>query len=530
MEGSNAIRIDIVKLFKHLLKRCWLIALCAVIGYAGGYWYANQKSVETYTASGTMYVYNSNPNMVNYQYASSSDLNTAVQLMDTYIVVVKSNKVMDVVTERLSKDYPGITNSYVAGTLSMGSVSKTGVLRVNCTTRSAQMSYDICSAVLDVAPQAIIDVVGAGSCEPLDYPVVPTVPNIGSPIRFAMICALGGAAVAAGLLTLFFLLNRKVADAQELAERYTPPVLCSIQRINQNSEDPSAFLLNDESPMELIENYAKLRMNLLYTLTDKEHHTVVVSSAISGEGKSTIAASLAISCAMCGKRVLLIDGDLRRACQRENFGYKREVLGLSDVLIQTCKWQDILLATKWENLFILPAGRVPPNPAEMLSGDKLRKVLAEVEQAFDLILIDTPPINIVSDPLTLSDTVAGCLFIVRQKYSDHREVRKALIAAEMTGMNVLGFAFYGEKVNQDRYYGGYYRRKYYKNYYNKYDNRPQTAAESSPQRASDQQRSAASARVNAKESVPFGGKNQKAQAAARSVSRSNASRRRGNGR
>ena len=86
---------------------------------------------------------------------------------------------------------------------------------------------------------------------------------------------------------------------------------------------------------------------------------------------------------------------------------------------------------------------------------------------YDLVLLDMPPINIVSDPLALSTQVAGCLFVIRQNYSDHRDIRKALISAEMTGMNVMGFVFYGEKIDE----GGYYRRKYYKSYYSRYDYR-----------------------------------------------------------
>jgi Mrp family chromosome partitioning ATPase len=85
------------------------------------------------------------------------------------------------------------------------------------------------------------------------------------------------------------------------------------------------------------------------------------------------------------------------------------------------------------------------------------------------VLVDAPPVNIVSDPLVITAHVAGCLFVVRQDYSDHRDIRKALSAAEMTGMEVLGFVYYGENLHS----GSYYSRKYYKGYYNKYDYRSQ---------------------------------------------------------
>ena len=160
---NQAFNIDLLKLLKYILKRIWLVILCAAIGFGGMYWWVAYRQVDTYASSGTMYVYNGNPNLVNYQYVSAGDLNSAVQLLDTYLVVVKSNKVMDSVTERLAQDYPAITSDYIRGTLTMGSVSETGVLKVTCETRDAQMSADICNAVLDVIPSELIRVVGAGS-------------------------------------------------------------------------------------------------------------------------------------------------------------------------------------------------------------------------------------------------------------------------------------------------------------------------------------------------------------------------------
>jgi capsular exopolysaccharide family len=467
-------QIDFIKLALYILKRCWLVILCAAIGCGYMYWSATHNRRDTYTASGTMYVYNSNPNLINYQYTSSSDLYSAVKLIDTYMVVVKSNKVMDVVVERLIADYPNITNGYVAGTLSMGSVSDTGVLRVSCVTDDPQKSADICNAVLDVAPSEIIRVVGAGKAEPLDYAVAPKHPNSFSARRRMMIGALGGAAAAAGLLAVLYLLNRKVADSSELTDSYTPPVLASVKRDKRDNEDAGSFMLTDKSPMDITESYAKLRMNLLYTLVGKDTTAVEVTSAIAGEGKSTITANLAISCAMSGKKVLLIDADMRRACQREIFHYSRKHQGLSNVLIGECEWQEAVMDSPQENLSILAAGHIPPNPAELLGSEKMHTLLEDLQKHFDLILLDAPPVNIVSDPLALSDRVAGCLFVVRQNFSDHREIRKALTAAELTGMNVLGFAFYGEKVHQGSYY---YSRKYYHNYYHKYDTRRRDAQE-----------------------------------------------------
>ena len=468
---KGSIRIDLIKMIRFFCKRIWILIICAAVGFAGYYLYTVNMKTDTYTASGTMYVYNGNPNLVNYQYTSTNDLNSAVQLLDTYMVVVKSAKVMDAVADRLITKYPGITPEFISKTLSMGSVSGTGVLRVNCRTAEAQLSADICNAVLDAAPQEIIRVVSAGGIEIIDYAVTPSMPDSRSPVRKGIIGALAGAVLAGAVLLFIFLMNHRIAGTKDLTDNFTPPVLASIRRVKADSGDPGTFLLSDRTPMETMDRYAKLRMNLLYTMAGKEQRVLVITSAIAGEGKSTVAANLAISCALGGKRVLLVDSDMRRACQRDIFKYQKNLPGLSEALIGEADWRGCLLRTDWENLALLPAGKFPPNPAELLSIDRMGELLNEMQKDFDLVLLDMPPINIVSDPLSVSSRVAGCLFVTRQDYSDLRDIRKALISAEMTGMEVLGFVFCGEKLHDD----SYYKRKNTSKYYHSYDDRSRGA-------------------------------------------------------
>ncbi len=460
--GNNSQKVDIKKLAVFLLKRAWIIILCAGIGFAGLFCYTEYYKPDTYTAFATMYVINGNPNLVNYQYTNANDLMSAVQLLDTYMVVVRSNKVMDVVAERLNTQYPGISAGYISSTLSMGSVSNTGVMQIICMTTNAKLSADICNAVVDVAPAEIIRVVNAGNIEVIDYADPPSVPDARNSRKKGVYGALAGGVFAGGLLIFLFLINHKVTDMDSLSENYTPPVLAGIQRQKKEAPYPSAYLINADSPLDLIESYAKLRMNLLYTMVGKKNRIVAVTSAISGEGKSTIAANLAISCAMSGKRVLLVDADMRRACQKDYFEYDDNNPGLSEVLVGNVHWWDAVLSTDRENLSILPAGQLPPNPAELLTLPSVEELFPQMQQDFDLVLMDLPPINIVSDPLAISSHVAGCLLVVRQNYSDHRAIRKALISTEMTGMNPLGFVYYGDNVIQESYYNRkYYNSKYY---------------------------------------------------------------------
>ncbi len=166
---GNRNRIDLVKISFYLLKRVWLIILCAAIGFGIMYYRAESNHRNTYTASGTMYIVNGNPNLINYQYTSMSDITSAVMLLDTYKEVVKSEKVLDAVVDRLAAEYPGITHGYISATINMSSVNNTGVTRVSCTTDDPGKSTDICNAVMDVAPSEIKRVVGARSVEVIDY-------------------------------------------------------------------------------------------------------------------------------------------------------------------------------------------------------------------------------------------------------------------------------------------------------------------------------------------------------------------------
>lgn len=475
--------IDLARLAVYILKRIWLVIICAAIGFGFMYWRAS-KAIDTYTASGTMFVTNSNPNLVNYGYTSTSDISSAVQLVNIYSEVVKSETVMQKVLEYaiepvgengnendllLSQKYPGLSTEYIRSVISMNSVHETPMVQVRCTTPYPELSADICNSVLQVAPAAIKDVVSAGEAKAQDFATVPMFANPRSDRKQGLIGALAGAVLACALLTLLFLMNHRVEKPGEITDNYTPPILSYIRRTKGDEKDAGVFLLNEKSDMDMVESYAKLRMNLLYTMNEKVRRTVLVTSAISGEGKSTIAANLAVSLALSGKKVLLVDGDMRRACQSEMFYYDPNSPGLSDILTGSVKVEQAILNSTWDNLDVLPAGAVPTNPCELLESPTMQSLLQDLEEQYDLVLMDVPPINIVSDPLALSRAAAGALFVVRQNFSDHREIRRALVSAEMTGLEVLGFVFYGENLHQGHYYSKRSQRGY--QYYNKYDTR-----------------------------------------------------------
>lgn len=452
------IKIDLMRLLKYLLARIWLPIICAVICAGVMFYHSSFMVPDTYTASATLYVYNANPNVVNYQYVNLSDLNTAVQLIDTYMAVIRSNKVLDAVLERL--DNPRLTTAAISASLSMGSVSGTGLLRISSTTPDPQLSMDICNAVASIAPHEIIRVVGAGSLEVVDYAELPKGPNSHNTMRNAMLGGMAGGVLACGLLVLMFLLNQKLTESKELTDMYTPPLLGVIP-LQPEMKRRADYLLGNNSPTQLLVAYGKLRMNLTFAMKDKPK-MLLVSSSVPGEGKSTVAANVAVSFAKDGKRVLLIDGDMRKPSQELLFDVNTHGSGLSEMLIGEASKDEAVLHEVRPNLDLIRSGTIPPNPAELLNSVEMRDFLHKQSDMYDLIVLDVPPINVVSDPLVLSDLGLNLLFVTRGGYSDHREIRKALKAVEFTDIPLLGMVMTGADLRREtgmshKSYDRYYR-------------------------------------------------------------------------
>lgn len=475
MEENRTMSIDFIKLAKFILTRLWIVLLCAAIGAAAMFAYSSKTTRVSYTASATMYVVSNNPNLVNYQYTSASDIDNAVRLIDTYSVVMKSDRVLDVVSERLSRR---MSNAAIASTLSMTSVSKTGVVRISCTTGEPELSIEICNTVADVALAEIQRVVGAGEANVIDY--AKGTSTIGRNRTKKMLTgALAGGALALALLALVFLLDGRIDDAPTVEAMTDAPLLAAVVRMDDVEGDrkkrrdnlhsrTAKYLIDEDAPAPILENYKQLRTNLYYTIKGKNSRVVIVSSAVPGEGKSTISANIAIVNAQNHRRTLLIDGDLRKPRQGFLFHIKGGTkAGLTNVLMGEKTFEEAVQRNVRDDLDLLTSGTIPPNPSEMLSLKEMAALLKRVNGEYDLIVIDTPPINVATDALVLED-VAGLVLIVRENFSERKELKKAFATIARTGMPLLGFIFSGQEISRHRYYYRHYYKRYYGNYYGGY--------------------------------------------------------------
>ncbi len=219
------------------------------------------------------------------------------------------------------------------------------------------------------------------------------------------------------------------------------------------------------------EQYKLLRTNLSFTLPmDEKCHIVGVTSSIRGEGKSTTAINLSYVLAENDKNVLLIDGDLRLPSVAKKMGLKSSP-GLTNFLKNDneCSLEQ-LRSDIFDNWHIMPSGPLPPNPSELLGSDRMGELIGHLRNFYDFIVIDLPPVNIVSDALTISKYVSGMIVVVREEYTEKKSFNNCIRQLKLSNVKVLGCVMNetsGGKGSYSKYkHGKYYR--YYKNYRSHY--------------------------------------------------------------
>lgn len=179
----------------------------------------------------------------------------------------------------------------------------------------------------------------------------------------------------------------------------------------KGKEKPLSIITHRDPRSPSAEAYRMLRTNLQFSSPDKPIRSLVVTSATPGEGKTTTSSNVAVTFAQAGKKVLLVDGDLRKPSINQAFGLANTG-GLSNLIVSDLR-PDAVIKPCWvDNLYILPSGPVPPNPAELLSSQKAKQLFAWFEKGFDMVVIDSPPVAAVSDALVLSTMATGTLLVL----------------------------------------------------------------------------------------------------------------------
>lgn len=211
------------------------------------------------------------------------------------------------------------------------------------------------------------------------------------------------------------------------------------------------ILLSDKTPFSVQEAIKEMRTNVTFSLPGSGCKCVGVTSPAPGDGKSTTAANLAISLAQIGKRVLLIDCDMRLPTVADSFRIPAAP-GLSDFLVGQAKIEDVVRKLESYNLSVLPAGNIPPDPTGLLEAQQLEHLFNAFRSIYDYVIVDLPPVTAVPDASILSKHIDGFLLALRNRQTRHRYVEEMLRQLKLTESKIIGFTIIGGEPVARKYY------------------------------------------------------------------------------
>jgi capsular exopolysaccharide synthesis family protein len=239
------------------------------------------------------------------------------------------------------------------------------------------------------------------------------------------------------------------------------------KRSRRRQEAREAFnpeLIVHTRPLSGVAEAARaVRTNLLFMSPDRPFRKLLVTSAAPSEGKTTVASSLAIALAQGGQRVCIIDCDLRRPRLHRVFGRSGDG-GITNVLVSEASLDEVIKPTAVDGLWSIPAGPIPPNPADMLHSDRFKRMLNELGERFDRVVIDSPPVAAVTDAAILSTVVDGVLFVIRAFSTNKELAQRGLRALQDVDARIAGVVLNAVNPRKDEY-SYYYRYHYYRNSY-----------------------------------------------------------------
>ncbi len=236
------------------------------------------------------------------------------------------------------------------------------------------------------------------------------------------------------------------------------------QESNQSYIIQRRYILGKNSSFYVQEAYKTLRTNIRFFLSGDGCKKFCITSGLASEGKSITILNLAISFAEAGSKVLLVDADLRRPSLARLL-IENASPGLSNVLAGLCTPEEAIRKSAYPNLDILFSGEIPPNPSELLGNTRMVKMLEKLSLQYDYILMDTPPVGVVSDVCVLGQQLDGVLFLVRQNYTEKESVARGIKQLEISGAKLMGFVLNGADKNRNSRYSRRYKYKSRYGYY-----------------------------------------------------------------
>ena len=479
---NDELEIDLSRLFGALLKRAWIIGIvsvfCAILTLVYTVAFVSPK----YDSSAKFYVNNSSLDVGIDSIISASDLSASKELVQSYIVILNTRETLDAVI-----DYAGVDRTYreVKSMISATSVADTEIFQVVVTCEDPVEAEQIADAIAYVLPKRISSIIDGTSAKVVESAVLPAGASSPNYTKNTMLGFVLGLVIMAAIVVVLELLDVTIRAEEDISRVCRHPILASVpdmmasgkgapqygygkdKSAENNAQDRPVAFYGNRIGFAASESYKLLRTKLQFSFTEDNGCRVIgVTSAMVSEGKSLTSINLAYSLAELGKRVILLDADMRRPTLAEKLKLNKKpglsscLTGQGDLnnLIQRCN-----VSGGDKSFFVITAGQNPPNPVELLSSSKMNLVLETLRKYYDYVIVDLPPVKEVSDSLAIADKLDGMLLVVRQNYCNRADLNDTVRQLEFVNAKVLGVVFNGVSET-GKGYGRKYKNRYYKNY------------------------------------------------------------------
>jgi succinoglycan biosynthesis transport protein ExoP len=294
-----------------------------------------------------------------------------------------------------------------------------------------------------------------------EVPRTPISPNVQRDVTVSFGVSL---IFALGIAFLFEQLDNRIRTPQELKAQLALPFLGMVPAVRNKDASPNPLMSSTPIPANFSEAFKTIRTNVLFSSAEEGLRSIVVTSAGPGEGKSIVAANLAIALAQAGQRVLLVDADMRRPRVHEIFGNNQEP-GLSNLLTGNAKSGEAIRKSIVPGLWLMASGHIPPNPAELLGSRRYLDLMSSLDAHFDWVVLDTPPVLVVADSSIVANHSSGVVFVVASDKTNRHAAREAVEQLEGSNAHIVGTILNRvDLVKHPYYYSAYYRKEYSKYY------------------------------------------------------------------
>jgi succinoglycan biosynthesis transport protein ExoP len=448
----------LIYLYKHIL----VIILCVLFGLALGLVaQINLTGTDikpTYSAMSSMLVTSKPSYIIEYGepiYSDPSDLKTANSIIPTVTYLIKTDRVISLLTERLDQEYLDVDIDKIKDSIILENAENTPIIEVTLYWPDEAECILILNALMDVLPKAMLETINIGSVTVIDKAVEAT-PIYTPPVKYIIAGTVLGLLAGLGFAILAGILSPKVHNQSDIKNLLKLETLAELPLAGKKS----GLLLSEENlPVEYGEACAIMASIFQYTTAKHGVKSIYVTSAVSGEGKTTVSVNLALALAQKKKRVVLIDMDIHRPMISGILGIPANVPTIQDVLNKTAPVADALFRLN-DYLLVFRTGEEAPET----NAEELGKLVAILSKHADYIIIDTPPVGLVSDALALNSCVDGVLFVIKQDYANMGLIADSINIIRDSGADLLGCIFNGTRrsISGKYYKKGYYYSKFYK--------------------------------------------------------------------